>query len=217
MALLAVAPTVLIGCSGGSSSNNSTTTTRADLTYSTPENPKVLNQGKVQGEFKPRSLLEGIPDYTVGNGVYAYFTASPLPPEGRGILVNNVVVNNSSENRVLTIERVTLTGAQEPVGTVYDLATQTIPISIRLERNFKTNTAPFGAFYLGNSGTLTVTSVNGNYNTLEFKNVQLVTQTGSDPATIQLNGTFTYKRSNVVLYNPGSDTATATQKKALKN
>ena len=204
MALLAVAPAMLIGCSGGSSSNNSTSTVKANIAFGTPENPNVISPTIVKRTFQPQGEFEGGPNYTVGSGVYSYFTPLANLPEGNGVMSNAVLLNNSKEHRFLIIERFVTTATTETVGTVYDIATQNPgTVGIRFSRTVKTNTPPSGGDYLASSGTVTVTAVNGNFITLELKDVVLTAITQeAEPATLQLSGSITYKRNNVVIRPP---------------
>ena len=218
MALLAVAPTVLIGCSGGSSSNSSTVTTRANLSLIGPNNAPFLEPINLRGVYKPQKFIEGSPDLSKGKGIYTFLFHQPSDPEGVRILASALVLNTSEEVRSLIFTRRTTTGFDGPVGTVYQYDTQD-QFNVVLQRGYKNGMPPYGVAYESRSGTATVTAINGNYVTLELKNITMVDITSGtpEPDTFQINGTVTYNRNNIDPIDPYNNDGANALTKGLKN
>jgi len=197
MALLAVAPTMLIGCSGGSSSNNSSSnTTGTNITYTSLDGQPFLEPLNLRGVYDFKPTDSGLIDFSKGNGVYSYRYTLPQP-EAPQQLSNLSILNTSTETRLLYVVRPSATGQDGPVGTVYTYdSNSNSGLSVILFRQFKSS--PFGEDYEITSGSATVTEIKGDNVTLQLNNVVLHAITDvQGPTDIRVNGSVTYNRKNI--------------------
>lgn len=198
-ALIAVAPTVLIGCSGGSSSNNSSSTQSANVTFTTLDNQPYLQPINLRGDFKPKKYNNGVPDLTEGKGIYSYRSQAQGEPEGTDTLVTAAILNTGEAYQAFYIVRNTTTGFDGPVGTVYQFNSNPY-FSVELFRRLRDdNPFPVAVYFILTGGSATVTANDGKTVTLQLQNVELrnIIDGAPEPLSIKVSGSVTYRQDKI--------------------